>query len=611
MPMTVTHKFVSAKSDSPDSTLINPSNWNDTHTISNFPFVFNTDYIYTPQTPGTNLVIGSNTITLNPMPVGLNTGGSAYISGGIGTAEGVPITGISGNQIIVTCANTHSGAWTIQSASAGIAEALRYLWLNFGYGKVWIPGGDYNIYAGINVPMSFAYIEGFGESVSNLHVAANANNSTLGFLIFNTYAYNVGGVKSLSIRFIEPDSTDVTTYTHWAPAIYYGNGGGLKIQDVLIQAAWIGVYGTSCNGMDISNLRISSFSRSVWIDYSADSVKIRGLHVYSAYGLTNNQSQVMYNNNYGLSIGQVDDLQVSEYTAGTYLALFSYTGSQTGGSSFGNLTNCNFDTFGGIVMGDGILQITNSQFSPSGTSQAVYIQGGVLKLSAVRIFNMATQPALQTAFGKRLIRGTISADAILSIENSWIYNQSDEYFIVSSTATGYIGNAETIVVNNQFVRPTNVAYTHAGIYITEAASTSNRAIVIGNNMTDAGSGSGVWFFATLDEFHVVSRNTAPGLTYTLPATLQKMLVDFPATTTSVTSASTITPTGPLFHITGTVAINSITTPTGFPYTTFSIIPDGAFTLVASATIGKSSTAVVGQIMTMTLDQSTSKWFPSY
>lgn len=35
--MTITHTFVSAKADSDDPTLINPSNWNATHTISGIP----------------------------------------------------------------------------------------------------------------------------------------------------------------------------------------------------------------------------------------------------------------------------------------------------------------------------------------------------------------------------------------------------------------------------------------------------------------------------------------------------------------------------------------------------------------------------------------------
>ena len=584
------------------------------------PFVVSTFYDFV-QTPGGNLNPGTNQITLVPVPLGINGTDQLhylYISGGTGTPEAVMITGgtavpgASSGTIFVTCVNSHSGSWTIRSATAGIQEAVNSL---PGFGKVYIPTGNYNIYAGIYIPVAYTgtYFEGFGESATRLNIAANANNSQVGFFGFSGYIYNVGGIRGLSINFVQPDSTNVNDYTQWKPAIYFADGGGLKIQDVLIQAAWVGVYGVSCNGMDISNLRISSIYRSVWVDYSADSVNIRGLHVYSAYGLTNNQALVMSQSNYGLSVGQVDDLQVSEYTAGTALAFYSYTSTTTGGSTFGNLSNCDFDTYGGVFMADGIIQIVNVQFSPTGTARGVFQIGGVLKLDAIRIFNMSSHPAIETAFSVRMKRGTINTDATISVENSWIYNQSDEWFVSSSTASDYTGNANTAIVNNQLEHPTNVTYANPAITINEATGTTNRATIIGNRVTPVGSGTAIWVALGADEAHVVTGNSAPGLAASLPptGTLQKTLIDFPATTAAVASASAITPTGPLFHVTGAAAINAITTPAGFPYKTFTIIPDGAFTLVASPTIGRSANAVVGQAMTLTKDVGSGVWYPSY
>jgi hypothetical protein len=117
------------------------------------PIPFQMPIPFTPQTPGGALVVGSNAITLSPVPQGVN--GSdlnhyLYISGGAGTAEGALITGGSAvagapsGQVIVTCAYTHSGAWTIQSASSGIKEAI----VKAGAaGGVYIPSGTRNIYA--------------------------------------------------------------------------------------------------------------------------------------------------------------------------------------------------------------------------------------------------------------------------------------------------------------------------------------------------------------------------------------------------------------------------------------------------------------------------------
>lgn len=82
------------------------------------------DYNFPPVSPGSSLAVGSNSITIAPLPQGIAVGNSLYISGGTGTAEVVPITGVSGNTIIVTCAYIHTGTWTIQSATGGLQEAI-------------------------------------------------------------------------------------------------------------------------------------------------------------------------------------------------------------------------------------------------------------------------------------------------------------------------------------------------------------------------------------------------------------------------------------------------------------------------------------------------------
>src|SRR5271166_3313846 len=87
------------------------------------------------QSPGGTLSAGSNTITLSPCPRGVDTSNNTaapygvYLSGGTGTAEAVPVTGgtctpsASSGTIIVTVANSHSGAWTVGAANGGIQEA--------------------------------------------------------------------------------------------------------------------------------------------------------------------------------------------------------------------------------------------------------------------------------------------------------------------------------------------------------------------------------------------------------------------------------------------------------------------------------------------------------
>ncbi len=84
---------------------------------------------------------------------------------------------------------------------------------------------------------------------------------------------------------------------------------------------------------------------------------------------------------------------------------------------------------------------------------------------------------------------------------------------------------------------------------------------------------------------------------------------------AVASASTITPTGPIFHVTGTTAIATINAPTFCSLTqaacSIRVIPDGAFTTTTGGNIALASTAVVDRVIEFTYDGTAAKWYPSY
>lgn len=138
--------------------------------------LISSDFMFAAQAPGGSLTIGSNTITLSPVPPGVNGSDTAhklYISAGTGTAEAVLITGgtavagAASGTVIVTCANTHSGAWTIQSATAGIQEAI--VTLGAAGGQVTVPGGTWLIYGTITLDsLSHVSIVGLGIGASLL-----------------------------------------------------------------------------------------------------------------------------------------------------------------------------------------------------------------------------------------------------------------------------------------------------------------------------------------------------------------------------------------------------------------------------------------------------------
>jgi hypothetical protein len=151
-------------------------------------------YIFPPQTPGGSLIVGSNVITMSPMPVGVNgsdSGHYLYVSGGTGTAEPCLIVGGSGlagqasGQIIIQCANTHTGAWTIQSATAGINEMIQ---ANGAGTSMLISLGTSTVYAPINFSgLNGITLRGFGQGSTVVNLAHPTND----FLTYGVQTDNV------------------------------------------------------------------------------------------------------------------------------------------------------------------------------------------------------------------------------------------------------------------------------------------------------------------------------------------------------------------------------------------------------------------------------------
>jgi hypothetical protein len=88
-----------------------------------------------------------------------------------------------------------------------------------------------------------------------------------------------------------------------------------------------------------------------------------------------------------------------------------------------------------------------------------------------------------------------------------------------------------------------------------------------------------------------------------------------APTAAVASAAAkITPSGLLFHITGTAAITGFNIPVGFDPTegaTVCAIPDGLWTTTTANNIAIATTAVVGKVVCWAYDPGTAKFYPYY
>ncbi len=138
------------------------------------------------------------------------------------------------------------------------------------------------------------------------------------------------------------------------------------------------------------------------------------------------------------------------------------------------------------------------------------------------------------------------------------------------------------------------------------AGTVTDAYIVGNTLTGNVT-SPTFFQNTWGAGAVIGPNITGG-----SDTTQSYI----GTGTAVTSAASITPTGPIFHVTGTASINTIVAtgpPAGGGGTSYciTIVPDGAFTTATGNNIAVASTAVVNKLLTMCYDATAGKWYPSY
>ncbi len=114
-------------------------------------------YIWS-RTPGGTLSAGSvNTVTLTPVPIGVNgsdQGHWLYVSNGTGAAEpvlivgGTAVSGAASGTVLFTPANAHSGAWSIGTATSGAQEALQQ--------SCYTPGAPGIVYYGTVAAQNYA-----------------------------------------------------------------------------------------------------------------------------------------------------------------------------------------------------------------------------------------------------------------------------------------------------------------------------------------------------------------------------------------------------------------------------------------------------------------------
>lgn len=493
------------------------------------------DYNFTPQAPGGSLSVGNNTVTLAPVPRGVNgtdIGHRLWVSGGAGTAEGCLIaggTGVAGSngQIILNCANAHSGNWTIQSASAGIREAAQAIGMA---GEIWAQQGVLNIYATLVLPTTIS-LRGAGAGVNGSGVgtkllcAATASPciaiadglGTADLQGIATHSgYMLHGPGSGRGVWIGGDPVGV-----FAPATWYGSYS--RFEDVIVDNFSDALYYQNGNFVSFHRSVFSGLSRALLIPSTAN------------YGGLGNQPIAFYDCVLTVPTGAAVQMDESGLdTTGLY-----FSGGQVSGT----------------IIGTAVDWISNgTHYEPNSNDTPIVTLGTSTAIQQVRIFG-----------GLMSTHGT-STPYHIGVSGSGFYNITvkDVYvqcnsgttvpaFVSYATSTG--GN---LVLDNVFLAP---AGTFTDLYtFTPSGGATPGLVVRQPRLTWA---QGVTVAATL---------VFPPANFPVAGTLQ--IVGGTLSGSGITAVSglkvgqsgTLFTTAPQTFTSGSTIGNTITTTTSVPYT---------------------------------------------
>jgi hypothetical protein len=223
--------------------------------------------------------------------------------------------------------------------------------------------------------------------------------------------------------------------------------------------------------------------------------------------------------------------------------------------------------------------------------------------------------------------GASAQTALTQTTLSAAVNSSTTRITVAS-ATGITANSTLLYVDNEALFVNSVAGTTIGVQRgasgTKAfAHISGAGVLAGPpnafvSFDPSGActnGAGLFLYSP-----VVNVNT--GNQWLCSTVLGKIVpgwgntADLPQVTTAVASAvGLVTPSGPLFHLTGTNGITGFNIPVGFdPKGSggFCIIPDGILLTTTANNIALATTTVVSKTLCYTYDPNAAKpFFPSY
>lgn len=231
------------------------------------------------------------TITLTPCPKGVagaNANHYVYIANGTGTAERAAITGgtctsgAASGTIVLTTVNTHTGAWTVQSATAGGQEAY---YAAAGPGRIVYPAEALTFYGPLTIANA-SEVVGQGRSNTTLCIDNTSDNVI-------AFTASRGSVRDLKIDKCAGVGTRTGEGISVAAGTVEGYIGNVWVEDQDV-------------GIDLNG--------AWWVEYVIEASNVTGIRINS------NEVHVYYsqfnsNTTYGVDIVGGTGLHTTQVTA--------------------------------------------------------------------------------------------------------------------------------------------------------------------------------------------------------------------------------------------------------------------------------------------------------
>lgn len=353
--------------------------------------------------------------------------------------------------------------------------------------------------------LSFSFMEGSGiVGISRQRCRFLINSATFAMNATAVVQMNAAyqGIKGVCFRCTQPTTTVRNNVKKYPPIIDLNGHSRAELSELLIEGAWVGIRAQgNCGGALLDDIQLGAFFQGIVIDGALDSIRLNRYHFWP-FGIVADTALFNIYSDGGttsIDVGRCDDLVINSMISFRGRMIFHDTGT---GAPFGTITNLALDSdYGRIEFAAGKFNI-NSLNGSTGTPNDFLITqtGGELKISGMALecgVNL-TEPAMVNVSGASTV---------------FVCGDFHVNAIGGGTRAFRVASGQMMLSNGYIQAAT---FTNRAFALVEVAG--GRVSAIGLRANDKGGGSGDFIKVLNDDFHVCMGNSAPGWTYSFPAT---------------------------------------------------------------------------------------------